>query len=252
MDFKQRLNIVNDILAACPYASYKQTIKNLFDIEEDILLRLIVIDSCYSTNLNRRYFAFEELAEKIKAIDADLNENIDVIEFMKKHLNCMKDSIGIDKKGKKAGCAFSLTTKYIYFKTNFNFPIYDRLVLDGLAEEKLIIKSHQPSLQYFERLMEIKEKYNVSIDDLDKYFWVLGKIRGGNLSLLIPNKETYIKFLDELSLDDTTKKDSSAKFNEAISKRLPTASFTDAKLRNIQKLAKSIKDDGNVFGKIEK
>lgn len=48
----------------------KKAIENIFKLtngskREDVLLRLTVIDSMYSTQMNRRYYALDELAEKL-------------------------------------------------------------------------------------------------------------------------------------------------------------------------------------------
>ena len=251
MNFKERLNLTQDILGDCPYKTQKDKIIELFNItqnkvKEDILLRLFVIDSCYSTNMNRRLFGFEELTELILKLDSQLNENIEVDKFIETNLELLSRPIGIDKKANPKGHAFSLITKYVYFRTKFNFPIYDRLVFDGLVEEKLIKPPQKPSLTYFERLIKIKNKYNISFDDLDKYFWVCGKIREGNLSLLISNIKSYKNdFLDNLDLSYEEQKLNSNKFNKLLSNKLVLEKelFDDSKLKKIQRMAQSIKKE---------
>lgn len=251
MNFKERLNLVQDILNDCPYETQKEKIIELFNItrnnlKEDILLRLFVIDSCYSTNMNRRLFGFEELTELILKIDIKLNENIKVDKFIGSNLNSLSHHIGIDKKGNPKGHAFSLITKYIYFRTKFKFPIYDKLVFDGLVEEKLIKSPQKPSLAYFKRLIDIKNSYAISFDDLDKYFWVCGKVREGNLSLLISDIKSYKScFLDKLDLNEEELKQSSIKFNKILSKKLSSEKelFDNSKLIKVQKLARSLKHE---------
>ncbi|GBE16593.1 hypothetical protein BMS3Abin15_00414 [bacterium BMS3Abin15] len=255
MNFKERLNLVQDILSDCPYETQKEKIIELFkitknNVKEDILLRLFVIDSCYSTNMNRRLFGFEELIDLILKIDSQLNENINIEKFIEINFKLLNHNIGIDKKGNSKGHAFSLITKYIYFRTKFNFPIYDRLVYDGLVEEKLIKRpKHQrqePSPKYFKKLIDIKDKYNITFDDLDKYFWVCGKVREGNLSLLISDIKSYNNdFLDKLNLDKEEQKLKSDKFNEKLSEKLVSEKelFDNSKLKKVQKLAKSIKNE---------
>lgn len=254
MDLNERLKIVNLILKDCPYETQKEKIIELFEItkntiKEDILLRLFVIDSCYSTNMNRRLFGFEELTDLILNIESQLNKNINVDKFVEINFKLLISPMGINKKGNSKGHAFSLITKYIYFRTKFNFPIYDRLVFDGLVEEKLIKPPQKPSITYFKKLINLKDKYTISFDDLDKYFWVCGKVREGNLSLLISDIESYKNdFLDKLKLEGVELKQDSNKFNKTISKKLVSEKefFQDSKLKMIQKLAKSIKNE-NVF-----
>lgn len=251
MNFKERLELVKDILSDCPYETQKEKIIELFkitknNVKEDILLRLFVIDSCYSTNMNRRLFGFEELTELILKIDSQLNENIKVDKFIETNLELLTQPIGIDKKASPKGRAFSLITKYIYFKTKFNFPIYDRLVFNGLVEEELIKQPQKPSLIYFKKLIKIKDEYDVSFDDLDKYFWVCGKIREGNLSLLISNIKSYKEdFLSKLNLNYEEQKLSSNRFNKILSEKLVSEEnlFDNLKLKKVQKIAQSIKSE---------
>jgi hypothetical protein len=253
MDLKKRLELTKNILKECPYETQKEKIKELFEktkntIKEDILLRLFVIDSCYSTQMNKRLFGFEELTDLILKIEPQLNKNIDVIRFVEKNEKLLFGSkIGIGKKGKTKPPAFSLISKYMYFRTKFNFPIYDRLVFDGLVEEKLIKrpknKRQEPSLVYFKILVDLKDKYNISFDDLDKYFWVCGKVREGNLSLLIPDIKTYKEdFLEKLNLNKEEEKQNSNKFNKILSIKLVSNNikFENLKLKMIQKLARSL------------
>ena len=252
MNFKERLKLINEILKDCPYESQKLKIVELFkktDSEniEDIILRLIVIDSCYSTNLNRRLFGFEELANLIIIINSNLTKSINVKNFIENNFNLLINTkIGISKSGKSKGHAFSLITKYIYFQTNFNFPIYDSLVLEGLINQNLLIKkSKNPSIDYFNQLIKIKEKENISFDELDKYFWVIGKIRNGSPSLIISNSESYKKdFLEKIfSIDELNTKISSKELDNKIKEKLNlnNINFEIKKLKLIQNLAKDIK-----------
>jgi len=258
MDFKERLNLVQDILSDCPYEIQKEKIIDLFNItkntvKEDVLLRLFIIDSCYSTNMNRRLFGFEELTKLILKLEPQLNENIEVEKFIETNLKLLIRPIGIDKKANLKGHAFSLITKYIYFRTNFNFPIYDSLVFKGLVEEKLIKNPQKPSLAYFNRLIRIKDEYNISFDDLDKYFWVCGKIREGNLYLLISNIKSYKNdFLNKLNLKVEEQKLNSTKFNKMLSIKLVSENklFSNSKLKKVQKIAQSIKSE-RVFDNLD-
>ena len=251
MEFKERLSIVNEICRDCPYETQKEKLIQLFKItenskKEDILLRLFVIDSCYSTNMNRRLFGFEELTNLILKIEPQLNDNINVEKFAEENFELLVSPIGIDKKGNSTKHAFSLITKYIYFRTKFNFPIYDRLVFNGLVEENLIKLPQKPSMTYFKTLISLKNKYGISFDDLDKYFWVCGKVREGNLSLLISDIDSYKNdFLDKLMLEEEELKKDSNKFNKILSEKLVSEKelFQNSKLKMIQKLAISIKNE---------
>jgi len=253
MDFRERLKKVNEVLKGSGYSEQKEIIKNLFEKtdgnkKEDISLRLVVIDSYYSTNMSKRKFWIEDLSKLILEIKGQLTDEIDVMQFVKRNFDKIMLDIGIDKKGNPLGHALSLITKYIYYQTKFNFPIYDSLVKDGLIDEGLISKTF--SIKYFEKLSEIKNKYKISYDDLDKYFWVIGKIKSGNLSLLISDSKIYINdFIKNLNLTEVEKKYTSNEFDDLVSKKLVSdgVSFQDEKLSLIKELAISINNDGRVI-----
>ncbi len=246
------LKDINKILEGTPISEYKETIRKLFkkksDDKKDIMLRLIVIDSLYSTNMNKRYFGFEELTDLIhKNLKDKLKKNINVEDFIKDNFGKMNEKIGIDKKGERTkGHAFSLLTKYIYFQTNFNFPIYDSLILEELNKEfPKEVKKKLPK-KYFYKLNDLKDK-EISFDDLDKYYWFKGKVKKGNLSLVIPDSETYIeKFINKLfPKTEELKKIKSLDLDKEIAKRLKSNKdyFEDEKLKLIQKLARKFNQE---------
>jgi len=210
-EFNKQLEIVKEILNDSSYNIQKEVIKELFEktknnLKKDVLLRLVVIDSGYSTNMNKRLFGFEDLTNLILELDEEL-EKIkvveDVLDFVKKNLNTniLLRDVGIDKKGGNKGHAFSLISKYIFFRTKYHFPIYDRLVFEGLK----IKGQRNPSEEYFEKLVKLKREWDVSFDDLDKFFWVCGKIKEKNLSLLFPNSNSYKNFRNGNFNDKTAK-----------------------------------------------
>ena len=258
MDFKERLDATNSILKNCPYETNKQKIKELFtktthNVKDDILLRLIVIDSCYSTNLNKRLFGFKQLTELFFEIEPQISQNMDVLDFVNANIELLKKPIGIDKRGQDKGHSFSLITKYLYYRTKFNFPIFDSLVFSELKKEKLITGPQEPKIEYFKILINLKNKFQISIDELDKYFWVCGKVRGGNPSLLISNSKVYKSgFLDKLNIDFKTKSLDSKMINKKISNQWTNDDvvFKDEKLKLIQKLAKSLNSE-TVFNTIQ-
>lgn len=103
MDFKERLEIVKDIVTDCPFQKQKKMIVNLFenikgDIEDCLLQKLTVVDNLYSTNMNKRLFGLDEVLSLILEIEDQLVEDIDVKKFVKKNLNFLMQPVGIDKK----------------------------------------------------------------------------------------------------------------------------------------------------------
>ena len=262
INFNNRLILVKKIVKDNPYENQKKTIEKLFSKTkhkdfDDIKLRLFVIDSCYSTQMNKRLFAFEALSDLILNLEekSDLNTSIDVLSFVKKNQDLFKEKIGIDKKGSPKGHAFSLISKYFYYRTHFNFPIYDSLVFNELRLENQIKSPKKPSILYFEKLLEWKENFGITYDDLDMYFWVCGKVRSGSLSLLISNPKDYKnEFYDKLKLNENDWYDNDESydnhehpkkkkpFNSIVSDKLLSKDikFDYPKLKDIQKLAKTI------------
>lgn len=196
---KEKIKLAEKILEHSSYQNQKDRIEDFFEISDNILLRLIVIDSCYSTNMNRRFFAFEDMEGLIN----ELGENINVDEFIEHVRDLKKNSkIGISKNGNSKGHGISLLTKYLYFQKKFDFPIYDSLVYTELKKQESLKGPEQPepSKDYFETLQKLKTKHGCIFDKLDKYFWVCGKIRNGSLSLLTKDKKEYNEILEELKV----------------------------------------------------
>ncbi len=240
---REVINLASKILEKTPYETQKEIIKKIFnrteDTKEDIILRLMVIDSGYSTNLNRRLFGFEEiskfLVEITPHIELLLYEKINDLDFFKKLEKDLVKGYGISKIGKEGGHAFSLISKYIYFRSNFKFPIYDSLVRKGLAKlGKIGRYENHPSLKYFEELKKLREELKCTIDDLDKYFWILGKIgdvKQISPSLLISNKEIY--------REDFLKGMKGKKDLETFK----IAKFSNPKLRLMQEFSRKVNND---------
>ncbi len=245
MEIKKGLKLAKEIFENTPYETQKKRITELFRKTEnsnskDIILRLIVIDSCYSTNMNKRLFAFEAMSNLILRLNEKIDSMGNVYKFIKNNFTIMTTVIGINKKGNDKGHGLSLLTKYLYFRMNLNFPIYDSLVYNELIQQKFLDGSKQPkpTIEYFEKLQELKDKHNLSFDELDCYFWVCGKIRKGSLSLLIDDQKLYKEMIEELKLPSKNKKIKSSHFDELIKKEIKNrdAPFKDKKLNNIRTL----------------
>lgn len=130
------------------YNNQRQSIINVFKQtsgenynRQGIELRLIVIDSLYSTNMSKRYFAFDELSISIANLGHTEEEVIKKVSDFRniptKNSEIYKvfeeKKYGIHKNGDTAGEAKSLLSKYFYFQMMFEksdrlgFPIYDSL-----------------------------------------------------------------------------------------------------------------------------
>ena len=147
------------------YSANKAAIMRIFaktkpDDKTDILARLALLDSMYSTQMTKRYYGLEELADALYLVGTDsidngvlkdktirerfiqlLNDNDLHKQFMYDKsksidkdcangnvVNLFSEKYGIDKEGEDKGTALSLITKYAYFETRFKFPIYESIV----------------------------------------------------------------------------------------------------------------------------
>ena len=173
----------------------KSLIKEIFSLTKNNpnkeKVRLTVIDSFYSTNMNKLNGGISDLSDALKNIskddeklseeflsylnDDDENEYIDHI---------LKKTYGKNRKKPKGTKAVSLISKYGYFLTEFNFPIYDSLMKETIKELKrqncFTEKATSYGLEkdYFNLLYKITFSLGENgIDRFDAFGWLTGKIR---------------------------------------------------------------------------
>ena len=202
--------------------------KNTSDCKkEDILVRLTLIDSMYSTQMSRRYYALDELAEALSilannkkgklrkmflAFAKNPEQNLSIFNYnddRKALTNLFSEYYGIGKNGSDKGIAISLISKYAYFETDFNFPIYDSIVCEMYPivwhfcgfdknkpkltyREKGKVIGDKTMVEYVKAINLIIEKLNSKVlnyNILDHYLWFVGKICRGNLSLILSRSE---------------------------------------------------------------
>ena len=221
----------------------------------DILLQLRVIDAMYSTNMSRRYYGIEELASTIlgfkgyEELAKELHSYLEAIS--KNDPNAVKDkkienlfnkSYGIHKNCSTAGVATSLVSKYSYFALMMcsneypnGFPIYDSLAKTMLPkvceylDMDCLWKGNGQNLgidTFLKQVAALKDCLCISsnmfsrqlYDILDAYLWTMGKINGGNFSLIMSRKdyETFIKNLGLNSDIQQNDNENTEKFNETV------------------------------------
>ena len=203
----------------------------------DILARLTLIDSMYSTQMNRRYYALDELASalvtlsngkrgKLKQLFIDFAKDPEAnlsrfdYDVDKEHKsNLFSECYGIGKDGKPKGVAISLISKYAYFETDFQFPIYDSIACEmyplvwkycGFENESIPKLMYQKGngrvigdktiVEYIKAINLLIEKLDCSelnYDLLDRFLWYVGKIRRGNLSLVLSCEHYKMTMLDK-------------------------------------------------------
>lgn len=208
-------------------------ISRLFSGKEDqehILLRLVVLNSYYSTNAAYSYFSLEQLADRIidettqfagkrGKLPNDYFYDI-VLQNLGKPTTIGKAffeaSYGIKKNGTPGATLKSLISKYAYYcmlmdtkRYPLGFPIYDSLarksyrkVMSALGLKPQMVQTLDTGSigEYISALNELREAIFGAgstalfcglqqFDMLDAYLWWMGKLEGGNFSLLLTEGE---------------------------------------------------------------
>ena len=243
--------------------------------QEHILLRLVVLNSYYSTNAAYSYFSLEQLAERIihettqfagksGKLPNDYFYDI-VLQNLGKPTTIGKDffeaSYGIQKIGMPGATLKSLISKYAYYcmmmdtkRYPLGFPIYDSLARESYRKVMKAMELKPQTAQtlqsgsigeYISALNELREvifgKGSTALfcglqqfDILDAYLWWMGKLEGGNFSLLLTEGE-YKMLINHVKPTPPIKGDKSRekKIDEQIAKALkdigpaPFASIAD-------------------------
>ncbi len=230
--YSEQKKLINDVFAGT--ASH-------YD-ELAIQRRLVVIDSLYSTNASYSYFSFEEMAEKIKLLGEAEEANAyfyEIAQGGQDTKGIFSEAYGVQKNLKEGSKQMSLISKYAYYcllqnqkEYPLGFPIYDKLakemcpkVLHLLApkNKKLTLGQDPTITDYVRVLTTLREQLFdgtdlfhgfQQFDILDAYLWRMGKINGGNLSLLL-SRDEYADFVKSLGLQ-IKKNESDTDYKERV------------------------------------
>ena len=187
-----------------------------------ILNRLALIDNMYSTQMRMRPYGIGELAEVISLFGSDsqlralftaflIDHDIARFGFLKSKMKLYRDGrrntasnlftegFGVESSRASSKRAWSLITKYAYFLTSNNFPIYDSLVKRmipifwKLSLRGIPLPDYQKSIiDYITVIDRLRAALGgLSYDELDYLLWSVGKILKGNLSLVL-SMEDYL------------------------------------------------------------
>lgn len=222
-----------------------------------VILRLTVIDSLYSTNAAYSYFSFEEMAEKICAIgneQAAQDYFCSVATTGEDPRKLFREPYGIRKNLADGSMQMSLLSKYAYYsllqdtrRYPLGFPIYDRLAKEayptvckmlGLKKVHSLPALDTPEIgDYIECIGQIRKALigdskelfcgYQQYDILDAYLWRMGKFEDGNLSLLL-GRTDYIQFVKNLGLEAKANEDDT-KYRERMVVKYAGAPAVDSK-----------------------
>jgi hypothetical protein len=165
-------------------------------------VRLTLIDSLYSTQVaSRRLYGITDIAESLRrAFPDDAALKICAAEWVNSGFatanplcSLFAANYGVDKSGKTGKSAASLLSKYLYFATDYSFPIYDAL---GAKYHYIAGKKTAPNFQKrFRALKEIMDENSIDgFDKLDNLFWLYGKAHTGSFSLVLSAKR-YVELM---------------------------------------------------------
>lgn len=234
------------------YINHRQVISNLFlSTKYDkytIMMRLVAIDSLYSTNAGYCYFSFEEMSEAIYGLGSQEEDAkryfYNIACGNKDDKGLFSKEYGFYKNLSRGSQQMSLLSKYAYYsllvdkeKYPIGFPIYDSLakfsykkIAKTLGLAKCSKKLEGSIEEYIEVLDNMRKlvfdvDYNLfngyqQFDMLDAYLWRMGKFSNGNLSLLI-DKDDYKLFVKNMKLDfESNKEDENSTYKDLVIKRM--------------------------------
>lgn len=116
-------------------------------------------------------------------------------------LELFEKKFGIRKNGLCGSRATSLLSKYCYFMTNFNFPIYDSLVLRHY--KKLAFHFSLKDMRFYKQpkfitFLDSMKYLNKEVNDfnkLDNLLWLYGKIEDDSFSLIL-KKHQFLELVE--------------------------------------------------------
>jgi hypothetical protein len=195
-------NVAHTILnSETQYKSNKAIISTLFkdqvttDFESIVKNRITVIDSYYSTQMSKRLYGIDELANTLAKYSDDTLKTETKLFLNNPNEECIIKSLfaneyGIDKSGKPSGKAISLISKYLYFLNTYKFPIYDSLAFISyklLQNSNLILNTEPVKEQnYFQCVKELNSVTSINnYEKLDNLLWLIGKLSNGSFAILM-------------------------------------------------------------------
>lgn len=223
------------------YQANKKIIQDIFKtpsvtFKDTIQFRLTVIDSYYSTQMSKRLYGIEDIAnELVKYSDEFLK--LEIAKFLQNPTEgiikeLFNKSYGFDKEAKNSKKAISLLSKYFYFLSDCQFPIYDTLgkvSYNLLKDNKYITSKALTDDNYFELMLALNQSSSIKdFEKLDNLLWLLGKIKEGSFSILMDKSkyETIVKQVDFSNAVKSQEKDKAIR--EYIEDRYKTSNLFSA------------------------
>ena len=162
MSLAHNILTTNDEKFRTPYMDARSQISKFFKqtTHNDVYLRLVIIDSLYSTQMNKKMFGLDHLSNTIKNLGNDerLKEQTTFFLQGKEDDDCIKKLLdgkyGRSKTDEDGMTAGSLISKYLYFLMDFRFPIIDSFVKNYV----LTVFSESQSVANYKKGLSSKTK----------------------------------------------------------------------------------------------
>ena len=193
------------------YQANKKIIQDIFKtpsvtFKDTIQFRLTVIDSYYSTQMSKRLYGIEDIGDELE-VYSDKVLKLEIAKFLQNPTKgiikeLFNKTYGFDKEAKNAKKAISLLSKYLYFLSDCQFPIYDdlgKVSYNLLKKNDYITSNTLTNANYFELMIALNKSSSINdFEKLDNLLWLLGKIKEGSFSILMDKSkyETIVKQVD--------------------------------------------------------
>ena len=162
--------------------------------------------------MSKRMYGISDIVKKINELEETnvFNKSLkeDAIEYISNEnkekfigiVTLFVSSYGMTKgDADSQKTAPSLISKYLYFLTEFNFPIYDSLVKESL-DHIFKLGKNMDFVYCFDKLSEINNTFSINnFYKLDNLLWLWGKIEAGNYSLIL-DRDNYSKIVEKMKL----------------------------------------------------
>jgi hypothetical protein len=202
------------------YQRDKRIISSVFSAtnksKNKVVARLSLIDCFYTTLMNNRLWGIEDIASQINSVskkDSKIKEL--ALDFAARPVDkspiykLINGIYGIKKDGTEFGKASPIVTKYLYFLTNYRFPIFDnsvkisyRYLRTKYPNFELNELTEESDINYFISINALNQKSKIgSYDRLNKLLWLLGKIRKGSFSQIF-SKDKYLQLVNLAGADE--------------------------------------------------
>lgn len=160
------------------------------------------LDFMYSTNLSKNKYAIDDIVGYINSNEFKIILN-NIWEDTSKKISELKFWLSNKR-------AISFFSKYLFYITDFNFPIYDSLVIKS---SKTIFNGKITQNNFYSELYSLKSKYWVTFEELDWFLWLFWKINKWSYTTFL-SKIEFIKF--EKTLNEKNQNLDIKKFDEIL------------------------------------